>query len=79
MRLHAVQDVAQPFRAAIAGLKPCATYRKTTAALLLAVLAVPFIVRAQTRIDPSLYGGLKWRSIGPFRSGRVNGVSGVPG
>ena len=38
------------------------------------------ILRAQAnRVDPALYGGLKWRSIGPFRSGRVNGVTGVPG
>src|SRR5919198_1298697 len=53
--------------------------------LLLLALSAPiaagtFVVRAQSaRIDPSLYGGLRWRSIGPFRSGRVNGVTGVPG
>jgi len=29
--------------------------------------------------DPSLYAGLQWRLIGPFRGGRVNAVSGVPG
>ena len=28
---------------------------------------------------PSLYGGLKWRSIGPFRGGRCLSVSGVKG
>ena len=28
---------------------------------------------------PSLFGGLNWRSIGPFRGGRVLAVSGVPG
>jgi photosystem II stability/assembly factor-like uncharacterized protein len=33
----------------------------------------------QARVDPALYAGLRWRSIGPFRGGRVNGVSGVPG
>src|SRR5206468_9063718 len=33
----------------------------------------------QSRIDSSLYSGLRWRSIGPFRAGRVNGVTGVPG
>ena len=27
----------------------------------------------------AVYSGLRWRSIGPFRGGRVNGVSGVPG
>src|SRR5215216_4038045 len=40
----------------------------------------PAIVDAQQgRIDPLLYSGLRWRSVGPFRSGRVNGVSSVPG
>src|ERR671920_2103814 len=29
--------------------------------------------------DPSLYSGLRWRMIGPFRGGRVNAVSGVTG
>ena len=30
-------------------------------------------------IDPSLFGALKWRMVGPFRAGRVNAVTGVPG
>src|SRR5436305_10361037 len=54
--------------------------------LLVVALSAPFInstltaVLAQpSRIDASLYGGLRWRNIGPFRGGRVNGVSGVPG
>src|SRR5215472_507930 len=29
--------------------------------------------------DPSLYSGLRWRMVGPFRGGRVNAVTGVPG
>lgn len=29
--------------------------------------------------DPSLYSGLKWRMIGPFRAGRAVAVTGVPG
>ena len=29
--------------------------------------------------DPSLYEGLQWRSIGPFRGGRSAAVTGVPG
>jgi photosystem II stability/assembly factor-like uncharacterized protein len=33
----------------------------------------------QPRLDPSLYSGLRWRMLGPFRGGRVNAVSGVPG
>ena len=41
--------------------------------------AVPRLLAQQGRIDPALYSGLRWRSIGPFRGGRVNGVSGVPG
>lgn len=33
----------------------------------------------QTAVDPALYGALHWRMIGPFRGGRVDAVSGVPG
>jgi photosystem II stability/assembly factor-like uncharacterized protein len=29
--------------------------------------------------DPSLYSGLKWRMIGPFRAGRAVAATGVPG
>src|SRR3569832_436615 len=29
-------------------------------------------------IDPSLYSGLRWRLLGPFRAGRVASVTGVP-
>src|SRR5215831_2963533 len=29
--------------------------------------------------DPGLYSGLRWRMVGPFRGGRVNAVTGVPG
>src|SRR5262249_57397980 len=48
--------------------------------VLLAPTAGALVLRAQSaRVDPSLYAGLRWRSIGPFRSGRVNGVTGVPG
>src|SRR5215469_8103639 len=31
------------------------------------------------RIDPSLYSGLRWRMIGPFRGGRSIAVSGIEG
>lgn len=34
---------------------------------------------ASPTVSPSLYSGLKWRHIGPFRGGRVNAVTGVPG
>ncbi|MCB0844532.1 MAG: hypothetical protein KDE26_14860, partial [Bacteroidetes bacterium] len=32
-----------------------------------------------TSYDESLYNGLTWRSIGPFRGGRSAAVTGVPG
>ena len=60
--------------------------RLTRSAILVLALGIPFAAGAlrhlaaqQGRVDPVLYGGLRWRSIGPFRGGRVNGVSGVPG
>lgn len=31
------------------------------------------------RYDTTLYGGMKWRNIGPFRGGRSAAVTGVPG
>src|SRR6476646_10120216 len=34
---------------------------------------------AAPRLDASLFNCLQWRMVGPFRGGRVNGVSGVPG
>ena len=33
---------------------------------------------AQT-LNPSLWSGMKWRNIGPFRGGRVESVVGIPG
>jgi len=36
-------------------------------------------VTAQAGYDVNLYSGLHWRLIGPFRGGRVNAVTGVPG
>jgi photosystem II stability/assembly factor-like uncharacterized protein len=37
------------------------------------------VLAQPTRIDPALLSALHWRNIGPFRGGRVNGVTGVPG
>src|SRR6267154_2287247 len=45
---------------------------------IVGLLLLTPIVTAQ-RYDPSLYSGLHWRMIGPFRGGRVNAVSGVVG
>src|SRR5262245_49688195 len=59
--------------------------RTLTRALLAVAIAAPFAstlryLHAQNgRVDPALVPGRRGRSIGPFRSGRVNGVSGVPG
>jgi photosystem II stability/assembly factor-like uncharacterized protein len=49
---------------------------------LLAVLSVAagtLGLLAQEPLPQSLYSGLHWRLVGPFRGGRVNAVSGVPG
>ena len=56
---------------------------KTRCSLVLFIVAVfcflnSLSISAQ-QVDPSLYSGLRWRMIGPFRGGRVNGVSGVVG
>ncbi len=37
------------------------------------------VAKAQSPYNPNLYSGLKWRMLGPFRGGRVDAVSGVPG
>jgi photosystem II stability/assembly factor-like uncharacterized protein len=44
-----------------------------------AAFGVPDIQAQRGTYDPSLYSGLSWRFVGPFRAGRVDGVSGVPG
>src|SRR5882672_3637938 len=49
------------------------------AAILVAGLFPIGHATAQQQYDASLYSGLRWRMIGPFRGGRVNAVSGVPG
>ncbi|HET9711444.1 MAG TPA: hypothetical protein VFP64_06170, partial [Pyrinomonadaceae bacterium] len=46
--------------------------------IALAFLLTPLNIFSQ-QPDPSLYSGLRWRMIGPFRGGRVNAVSGVTG
>ena len=56
------------------------SFPRLTATLIVgaATLAYP-VVRAQSPFSPSLYSGLSWRMLGPFRGGRVDAVSGVPG
>ncbi|MDP9111979.1 MAG: hypothetical protein M3M96_10145, partial [Candidatus Eremiobacteraeota bacterium] len=54
-------------------------YFSLIAASFLCLLAlVPSVANAQG-YDQSLYSGLQWRLIGPFRGGRVLAVSGVAG
>src|SRR6266545_6602835 len=47
----------------------------TSTAIVLFALALP---RAQ-QVNPSYFGDMKWRSIGPPRSGYVSAPAGVPG
>ena len=42
------------------------------------ILYAPRPLEAQ-EIPPSLYSEMKWRMIGPFRAGKVNAVTGIPG
>src|SRR5579864_6722596 len=35
--------------------------------------------QAAAAIDPTLFGAMRWRQVGPFRGGRVLAVTGVPG
>ncbi len=63
--------------AATAALAACGLAAICTAALVTTPGA-----RAQSEsggVDKTLYSGMKWRLIGPFRGGRVLAVTGVPG
>src|SRR4026207_1107379 len=58
--------------------------RVRTAVLLAAVIAAGMsgrwpVARAAAPFNPNLFSGLRWRMLGPFRGGRVDAVSGVPG
>jgi photosystem II stability/assembly factor-like uncharacterized protein len=46
---------------------------------LLVVLAGSALALAADQYNESLFKGMKWRSIGPYRGGRVLAVAGVPG
>src|ERR1044071_7639766 len=62
-------------------------FRVITIAIVLLCVSVAFHSKVSVAensilrdgIANNLYSGMQWRSIGPFRGGRVNGVSGVPG
>ena len=61
-------------------LPASSTFRRTTFFIFLvfAIVSIAYPAVAQ-QYDPSLYSGMQWRQIGPFRAGRVTGVTGVPG
>jgi photosystem II stability/assembly factor-like uncharacterized protein len=42
-------------------------------------LALLGTLAAAATVDPTLFGALKWRSIGPYRGGRALAVAGIPG
>ena len=46
---------------------------------LLLLLAGLGFIPTRTSVPPSLYAGLVWRNLGPFRGGRVSAVSGAIG
>jgi photosystem II stability/assembly factor-like uncharacterized protein len=54
--------------------------RFTLACLILSCIwpVAPALAQAPVRVDTSLYAGLRWREIGPFRGGRVAAVAGDP-
>ena len=37
------------------------------------------VAAARPVVDPTLFSGLKWREVGPYRGGRVAAVTGLPG
>jgi photosystem II stability/assembly factor-like uncharacterized protein len=46
-------------------------------AFLLAIIGA--IVLLAQSFSPSLYSGMRWRQVGPFRAGRISAVAGIPG
>ena len=55
------------------------THRWSAAALAVGVGVALLGSSALGQQSPTLFAGLKWRSIGPFRAGRVSAVAGVAG
>lgn len=37
------------------------------------------VVLLAQQLSPTLYNGMRWRQVGPFRAGRISAVAGVPG
>ena len=53
--------------------------RMLAALVIATVLVAGGLSAFAQQYDVNTYSGLRWRMIGPFRGGRVNAVSGVPG
>jgi photosystem II stability/assembly factor-like uncharacterized protein len=51
----------------------------TVAVFSLALVSGLLCLESFAQIDPAGFSGMQWRMIGPFRGGRVNAVTGVPG
>src|SRR5438874_7199917 len=56
---------------------PSGGIRSLPLVLMLCALAAPASPQAAAKYDTSLYRGLVWRQVGPFRGGRVTAVAGV--
>ncbi len=54
-------------------------FRLAASTILLLVSVAACDSLSAQEIDPGLYAGMRWRSIGPFRAGRVSTVAGIPG
>jgi photosystem II stability/assembly factor-like uncharacterized protein len=57
--------------------RPTSTYFYLFAMAL--ALILPASIASAQQFDASLYSGMQWRLIGPFRAGRVTAVAGIPG
>ncbi len=58
---------------------PLPSLRRRTPFLLLLAVLLPALLPAQQPVPPSLYNGLSYRLIGPFRGGRSVAVTGIAG
>ena len=47
-------------------------------AFVLSAGSLPAQQKNSQPVDPSLYAGMRWRLIGPYRAGRVSAVAGMP-
>ena len=45
-------------------------------AVLCLLAGLPMLAQ---QVDPTLFSGMQWRMIGPYRAGKVNAVAGIPG